>query len=115
VKLNLLFPCVALAACGGSISEDKFLDKLGKKLCQLEFECADKADTEPKFNDEGECEEFWAGITQSQGGEADCEYDGDAARDCLDAVDEIECNDEIDGIPECDDVWSEGCDIIVGF
>jgi len=106
--------CFALAACGGPVSEDKFLEKLGQKSCQLAFECAED-DTEPKFNDQAECEEFWAGITQAQGGEADCEYDGDAASECLDAINEIECDDQVDDIPECDDVWSEGCDIIVGF
>ena len=114
VKLNPLLSCFALAACGGPVSEDKFLEKLGQKSCQLAFECAED-DTEPKFNDQAECEEFWAGITQAQGGEADCEYDGDAASECLDAINEIECNDQVDDIPECDGVWSEGCDIIVGF
>jgi hypothetical protein len=115
VKLNLLV-CFVLAACGGgSVSEDKFLDKLGKKSCQLAFDCADEAGTDPKFNDVGECEEFWAGITQPQGGEADCEYDGDAASACLDAIDEIQCDDENVDIPECEDVYSKDCNIIVGF
>ena len=115
MKLNPLLACSALAACGGSLSEEKFLEKLGKEFCQLEFDCADEADTEPKYNDQQECEEFWAGITQPQGNEADCEYDGDAANDCLSAIDEIECDDKDLDIPECDDVWSKDCDILVGF
>jgi hypothetical protein len=100
VKLNLLVSCFALVACGGgSISEDKFLEQLGKKSCQLAFECADEAGTEPDFNDVGQCEEFWAGITQPQGGEADCEYDGDAAGACIDAIDQVQCDDKNVDIP----------------
>jgi hypothetical protein len=101
--------CFFLAACGGSISEDKFLDKLAQKTCDLAFECADEKDIDPKFNDEGECVEFIKGLTQPQGDNADCEYDGDAANDCLDAIDELECDDDAEDIPECDDVYSAGC------
>jgi hypothetical protein len=115
VKLNPLLPCFALVACGGSISEDKFLERLGKKSCQLAFECADEAGTEPDFNDVGQCEEFWAGITQPQGGEADCEYDGDAAGACIDAIDQVQCDDKNVDIPECADVYSKDCNILVGF
>jgi hypothetical protein len=116
VKLHPLLPCFVLAACGGgSISEEKFLEKFGKEFCQLEFECADEADTEPKFNDVGECEEFWAGITQPQGNEPGCEYDGDAANDCLAAIHDIECDDKDLDIPECEDVWSKDCNVFVGL
>ena len=109
MKLNPLLSCFFLAACGGSISEDKFLDKFAQKTCDKLFECADEKDLDPKFNDEGECVEFFKGLTQPVGDEADCEYDGDAANDCLSAIDEIECGDTDAEIPECKDVYSEGC------
>ena len=116
MKLNLLVSCFALVACGdGSMSEEKFLEKFGQELCQLEFECAAELDKDPKFNDEGECEEFFAGITQPQGDEPDCEYDGDAANDCLSAIDDIHCDDKDVDLSECDGVYSKDCNILVGF
>ena len=110
MKLNLLVPCFALAACGsGSISEEKFLEKFAEEICDFTFECADELDKDPKFNDEGECVEFFQGITQPVGDEADCEYDGEAANDCLAALHELDCDDKDVDIPECEDIYSEDC------
>jgi hypothetical protein len=110
VKANLLL-LSSLIATGCGLDEDKFLDKFANKTCDIYFECEDELEYELKWDDKGECVEFFEGITQPQGDEADCEYDEDAAHDCLAAIDELECNDldDTDTIPECDDVYTGDC------
>ena len=102
----------SLVATGCGLSEDKFLDKVSNKYCDLFFDCEEELDHELKWNDEGECVEFFKGISQPKGDEADCEYDSEAAHDCLAAIDELECNDitDFEPIPECDDVYTGECD-----
>jgi hypothetical protein len=111
VKLNLVL-LSSLIATGCGLSEDKFLDKASNKYCDLFFDCEDDLDYELPWNDEGECVEFFKGNTQPKGEEADCEYDEDAAQDCLSAIDELECNDLDDkgSIPECEHVYTGECD-----
>jgi hypothetical protein len=109
VRFNPLWLSVLLPACG--LSEDNFLDKFANKSCDLYFDCEDELEYDLKWDDKGECVEFFEGITQEQGDEADCEYDEDAAHDCLAAIDDMECSDLDDGdsIPECEDVYTGDC------
>jgi hypothetical protein len=109
VKFNPLLLSVLLPACG--LSEENFIEKAARKSCEAVFECAEEEDIDPKFDDEEECREFIEGLAQPQGDEADCEYDGGAARDCLDAYDEMDCDDVMGGTspPECDDVYTGEC------
>ena len=106
----LLLSSLIVTGCG--LSEDKFIDKVANKYCDLFFECEDDLDYDLKWNDEGECVEYFQGITQPKGEHADCDYDEGAAHDCLAAIDELECSDlnEFTPIPECDDVYTGECD-----
>jgi hypothetical protein len=107
--ISLFVSILLLSACG--LSEDKFIEKTAKKSCEMLFKCAEEEDIDPKFDDEGECREFIEGLAQPQGDEADCEYDGGAARDCLSAYDDMDCDDLFEGTSpaECDDVYSDEC------
>ncbi len=95
VKINLLFLSILLPAC--KVSEDKFIEEAAQSICSKWFECAEEEDLEMMWDDEGECREFIEGENQPEGDEADCEYDAKAADDCLDAYDEMDCDDVMEG------------------
>ena len=84
---NLItFATLALVACG--YSEDKYAEDLATKLCDMVLECTG----EP-------CPETATGTTGTTGTTAtvpdDCEFDGAAAKECIDA--EWTCSEEVAG------------------
>ena len=107
MKANLVL--LSLVATGCGLDEDKFLDKFAKELCDKEFDCAEEEDYESKFDNEEECVEFFQGIMQPSDDEADCEYNSEAAHDCLGAIEDLECDYDGGEIPECNDVYEGEC------
>ena len=108
MKLNLLLLSSVIATGCGGPSEEEFAEDAAKVVCEKMFECMDqKALDFMGWDDEEACREDMQGDYEP--GESDCEYDADAANDCLDALEDSSCEDLKSGssLPECDDVCPE--------
>ncbi len=98
-----------LVACGG-VSQEEFDERYITTACELTIECAGQssASTFFSFDSVEECEVFltlfWNDAV------ANCDYNADAAADCLDALDAAECND-VTTPPACLEVYTgETCE-----
>lgn len=90
MRMSLILAASVLAGCGG-VSASNFGDKFVEKYCaELETCNATAAETCVEDSEEGE-----------EVDTSDCEFDKDAAKDCLDAT------------YECDDSFGEGFEFLV--
>ncbi|MBN1335410.1 MAG: hypothetical protein JXB39_05570 [Deltaproteobacteria bacterium] len=95
---------VFLAACGPS--RDNFIDAYIETVCEKVLECQEEDDS-IQFDDQAECEGFF-GVFIDDDAFEDCDYDKGAARDCLDAIEELDCDFDEEGleaVDACEDVW----------
>lgn len=84
----IMFPALFLAvACG--YSEEKYADDYVEKFCAEWADCAPDGSSCPVSNSEAECPE---GETCP---EFTCDFNADAAKDCIDGA--WTCNDEFEG------------------
>ena len=110
MKLNLLMLSSLIATGCGGPSEDEFAEKAAEVACEKMFECMDqKALDFMGWDDEEACREDMEVDYEPGGDDADCEYDSKAADDCLDAFEDLSCEDlKAGNMPsECDDVCPE--------
>ena len=91
-----------LVAC---ISEENFTDEFIVGQCALLMEC--QGSTMALFDDAASCEAQYADWMPAWS--ESCTYDPHAARRCLKALEETDCNDR-DGLSdECDPVYTGVC------
>lgn len=86
-----------LAACG--YSEERFADDLTRAMCDKLVEC------ELFPGDEDQC---YLQTIDGEGDNTDCDYDPQAARECLSAIDSLTCPEEELLVPPavCGDVYT---------
>jgi hypothetical protein len=106
-RLPLVSLFALLAACG--LSRDNFFDKFNGAVCEWTMEC-DEEDGDVVWDDQNECEEHYPIVIHESDYDNydDCDFDKDAAKDCLDAVRNLGCDltKELSDHPEvCDKVW----------
>jgi len=87
---------LALGASACSFSESKFEKKASEASCEWTVECF-----EGVFADVDACLEADSEMSDTDS----CEYDSKAAKDCVDAIEELTCDDT--GLPSvCNDVYT---------
>ena len=112
MKTNLfLLSSLIATGCSGGVSEDEFGEEAAKVFCAKMFECLDGKTLDfMGYDDEDACVEDLETEMEPGGDDDDCEYDAGAADDCLDAFEEMSCEDLKDPNAqpsECEDVCPE--------
>lgn len=103
--LALLLP--ALTACYPD--EDEFRDEQISIACEYYMECYSGDDDYVyfAFDSQSECEAFFGAFAGYYDDYYDtCEYDKKAAKECLDAYDQITCDDTEVDYSACENVYS---------
>lgn len=94
--LALAVPLLLGLACGPS--QDEFFESLAEEICEKTAECLEDFEDYTGYDDVDECSDAWEdmseGYPDAWTDEEVCEYDRDKARDCLDAIDDVECDDD---------------------
>lgn len=94
---------LTLVACG-DLDEEDFREEYTEIACQKAFECDAEEMQAFGIENEAECEAF---LSAFWGDTSECDYDEDAAKDCIEAIEEFECEDESSEAPSaCADVYS---------
>jgi hypothetical protein len=96
---SLLISLSFLVACGGGMSEDQFTDEMIGVTCDKVFECTTAEEIEAVgwfFGaNSAECEALFEGaeVVEDTGATVECDFDSDAARTCVDAMEALSCED----------------------
>ena len=94
-----------LAACGPS--REQWWDALAEAMCDTRFDCDERASLH-YWEDEDECAEEILSLVDTGRFET-CEYDRSAARACLSAWHDVECEPAVEQYEDtaywCDQVW----------
>ena len=101
---NCLNALLALCLVGCAIPEEDFAARYAGTICDRIAEC-DKGDYENRYDSDEACEEQWVDAADFFMDAADLlggEYDQDAARECISALDAANCGDFESGDYECD-------------
>jgi hypothetical protein len=94
-----------IAACGPSRAD--FVDEYIEALCEWAMDCQEE-EGRIVYEDQEECEEFGGTIIDESDFD-DCDYDKDAAKECIDAVRNLDCepsDDFFEDMEVCDKVWT---------
>ena len=107
--LALLLP-IALLACGKSTNEDRYPEQVIKAQCKFAKECLPYAFYRD-YSDVKDCVDNGLDYMDEMDVDyGDCDFDKDAAKDCLRAYD-ASCKDAADDddfFKDCEDVWDCG-------
>lgn len=101
---NRLTALLALCLIGCAIPEEDFAETYASTVCDRISEC-DKGDYENRYDSDEECEGQWADAADFFMDAADLlggEYDEDAARECITAINDADCGEFESGDYECD-------------
>lgn len=105
----------ALTACGGGspISEAAYPDEVARAACAKLFDCCDASEVmivaSGKFTDEASCRVSVAANMRQDEGVPNTRFDGDAARDCVDAYAALSCSafgsDDTEAVTSCTHIY----------
>ena len=89
--VSLLSGCSLLSFKGDPLDEDNFFEKYSEQICKVEKECF-RGHYDSTWDDFDECVDDWSSSYEDVD-YSDCDFDEDAAADCLDDMKAASCAD----------------------
>jgi hypothetical protein len=107
---TMVLGALAISLGGCKVDQDGFAADFPTAYCQRQQDCREGSTPDGGSSELEECKEEWAEYLVDVAADKRCEYDGSSALQCLQALEDSDCDENTAIYYECKGAWSESKD-----